>query len=169
MAGKSIDMPEVTIAGHQSAEPSIETWQKAQQPEAIDKGITPGKSFDSELRDALRSQNIADARTLVANAEAVLAAHSSTPPKAGMVLSPAQLAAAKARIAMAVGDGAAARAILLLAIERSPQDDALRTLMAEVMLADGRATDVRSVLKHLNGAESGSGLAESDQPDTSDT
>ncbi|UWQ94528.1 hypothetical protein K3728_12490 [Rhodobacteraceae bacterium M385] len=162
-------MPDVTIAGHQSTDPSVETWQKTQRTEAVTKGITSEDSFDTELRDALRRQNIADARTLVANAEAVLAAHNATPPQSGMVPTPAQLAAGKARIAMAVGDGAAARAILLLAIERSPKDDGLRTLMAEVMLADGRATDVRPVLKHLNGRSNGAELAAQDKSDSADT
>ncbi|WP_341861986.1 hypothetical protein [Gymnodinialimonas sp. 57CJ19] len=166
MAGKSTDMSEVAIAGHKSTNPSVETWRKAQRPEAADGGITSEKSFDNELRSALRSRNIAGARNLVANAEAVLAAHNSSPPKAALVPSPAQLAAAKARIAMAVGDGAAARAILLLAIERSPKDDALRALLAEVMLADGRATDVRPVLNHLNGGTSGVDGAPKDTPDT---
>lgn len=107
--------------------------------------------FDCALRDALTSDSLSAARKLVADAEAVLAAHggylagetSATPP------SRADLASAKARIAVAVGDIGAAHAILVNAIEAHPDVAALRILMAEVMLATGRATDIRPVLHHL--------------------
>ncbi|HID66920.1 MAG TPA: hypothetical protein EYP31_01290 [Roseibacterium sp.] len=113
---------------------------------------SPEPTFDDELRAALREDRLSGARTLVANAEAVLAAHEAagnaeTPP-----VSRVDLAAAKARVAMATGDGPAARAILVQAIEMSPKSVPLRTLMTEVMLATGRAADIRPVLHHLGKA-----------------
>lgn len=111
-----------------------------------------GSAFDRDLVDALRTDQISKARTLVANAEAILAAHAATRDAReaqGADVSRADVAAAKAKIAMATGDSIAARAILVQAIEQAPDVSALRTLMAEVMLASGRATDVRPVLHHL--------------------
>ncbi|WP_461425279.1 tetratricopeptide repeat protein [Gymnodinialimonas sp.] len=114
---------------------------------ASDSGQEP--PFEDALRMALETDRIADARTLVANAEAVLAAHGASDPASADRTTQAQLAAAKARIAMATNDGAAARAILVRAIEKNPKAPALRALMTEVMMAAGRATDVRPVLQHL--------------------
>lgn len=105
--------------------------------------------FEYELRTAIEADRIADARTLVANAEAVLSAHGATEGASSERMTQAQLAAAKARIAIATGDGAAARAILVRAIERNPKAPALKALMTEAMMAAGRASDVRPVLQHL--------------------
>lgn len=119
---------------------------------------TPGSSpvenatvrpFEYALRKALEADQIAEARTMVANAEAVLLAHENATSLGSESMTMAHLAAAKARIAIATGDGVAAHAILVRAIERDPHTSALRTLMSEVMLAQGRAADVRPVLKHL--------------------
>lgn len=107
-------------------------------------------SFDAALRGALTDHRISDARTLVANAEAILAGHGAT---TATSLNRADLSAAKARIAIATGDSAAARAILVQAIEASPDAAALRSLMTEVMMATGRATDVRPVLQHLGNSQ----------------
>lgn len=109
-------------------------------------------AFDADLRDALRKDEISVARTLVANAEVILAAHEASESTRAPIVSRADVAAAKARIAIASGDGAAARAILVQAIEAAPKASALRTLMTEVMLATGRAADVRPVLQHLGQA-----------------
>lgn len=105
--------------------------------------------FEAALRKALKANRIADARTLVANAEAVLFAQEQADATPLEVMTKAQVAAAKSRIAMATGDDAAARAILVNAIESDPNAPALKALMTEVMLAAGRATDVRPVLQHL--------------------
>lgn len=101
--------------------------------------------FDAELREALNDDRISDARTLVAKAEAVLAGHDA----ASENVSRANVAAAKVRIALATGDDVAARAILVQAIEAAPKVAMLRALMTEVMMANGRASDVRPVLQHL--------------------
>lgn len=113
---------------------------------------TQTSDFDVDLSDALQADQISAARTLVANAEAVLAAHEAEEDAKALDVSRADVAAAKARIAIATGDGAAARAILVQAIEAAPKVVALRTLMTEVMLATGRAADVRPVLQHLGHA-----------------
>lgn len=105
--------------------------------------------FENALRRAIEANRISDARTLVANAEAVLAAHGAPEVPASDRMTQAKLAAAKARIAIATGDGAAARAILVRAIENNPKAPTLRVLMTEVMMAAGRASDVRPVLQHL--------------------
>lgn len=111
-------------------------------------------SFEAGLRNALVEDRISAARTLVANAEAILAAHEAATAASPRVpkVSRTDLAAAKARIAMATGDGAAARAILVQAIEAAPKAASLRSLMTEVMMATGRASDVRPVLQHLGTA-----------------
>ncbi|OAN80766.1 hypothetical protein A8B78_10305 [Jannaschia sp. EhC01] len=119
------------------------------QPDSTAKEVGEAPPFENALRAALDADRIADARTLVANAEAVLFAHEAAEASPSDRMTQAQLAAAKARIAIATGDGAAARAILVQAIERNPKTPALRTLMTEVMMAEGRATDVRPVLQHL--------------------
>lgn len=108
-------------------------------------------TFDANLQHALRLKNLSAARSIVADAEAVLAAHDLT--KAvearSASMSKSHLAGAKARIAMSAGDPTAARAILVQAIERWPDVQPLRAMMTEVMLATGRARDVRPVLTHL--------------------
>ncbi|ABD55753.1 hypothetical protein [Jannaschia sp. CCS1] len=106
-------------------------------------------TFEQALRDALASGQIAEARTLIATAEAALHAPGMPGQGYGDMVGPTDLAAAKARTAMATGDRAAARAILIRAIEADPKAAPLKALMTEVMMADGRATDVRPVLQHL--------------------
>jgi thioredoxin-like negative regulator of GroEL len=55
----------------------------------------------------------------------------------------------RARIALAAGDLEAAQAILVAAVEAEPAAGLSRTLLAEVMVAAGRASDVRAVLSVL--------------------
>ncbi|QXT41190.1 hypothetical protein [Gymnodinialimonas ceratoperidinii] len=148
MAGEPIERSEATIAAHRTKDEARQIGTASGLASAADSKTLSEESLDAKVRAALRAENIADARTLVANAEAILSTHREST-SAG--LTAPEVAAAKARIAMAIGDGAAARAILLLAIERHPEAEALRSLMTEVMLADGRATDVRPVLRHLKG------------------
>lgn len=117
-------------------------------------GRAQAAPFEHALNAALEGNRIAEARTLVANAEAVLAAHGTPASGRSERTSRSQLAVAKARIAIATGDGAAARAILVRAIETNPKVPALRVLMTEVMMAAGRATEVRPVLQHLGNGPS---------------
>lgn len=106
--------------------------------------------LDTQVREALSENHVGKARSLVAAAEAVLAAQEQAASKASAVdISRIDVAAAKARIAVALGDSRAAHAILVQAIESCPDAPALRVLMAEIMLATGRATDIRPVLHHL--------------------
>ena len=58
----------------------------------------------------------------------------------------------RARIAQTQGDMAAAKAILVSAIEATPDEVAPRRALAEVMVAIGTAADTRTVLNHLGGA-----------------
>ncbi|MBF9043780.1 hypothetical protein HKCCE4037_10605 [Rhodobacterales bacterium HKCCE4037] len=102
-------------------------------------------AFLSAVRLALATDDIRSARTLVAAEEARLREDGGTPSASAL----AEVSAAKARIAMASNDASAAHAILVTAIEAAPDDRALQVLMSEVMLASGRATDVRPVLSHL--------------------
>jgi thioredoxin-like negative regulator of GroEL len=55
----------------------------------------------------------------------------------------------KARIALSEGDFLAAKAVLVAAIERAPEQTPLRTLLTEVMVAAGTASDARAVLSHI--------------------
>ncbi len=107
--------------------------------------------FDADLLEALRNNELSTARCMVADAEAVLAAHDLSAETEALrtALSRSHLAGARARIAMSAGDYVAARAILVQAIERWPDVTLLRAMMTEVMLASGRAKDVRPVLTHL--------------------
>lgn len=57
--------------------------------------------------------------------------------------------AARARIAIHQGDRDAARAILIRGIERAPEAPWLRGLLAEVLVADGRAAQAREVIDRL--------------------
>lgn len=100
-------------------------------------------SLDQLVRTALESGDIQTSRTLVAAAEAELLSDNS-----GRI-GRSDIAMAKARIAVADGDFSAAHAILVMAIERDSNHAHLRTLLSEVMLASGRATDVRPVLQHI--------------------
>lgn len=165
MAGEPIERSDATIAAHRTEGQARQKEPASGQAPAVDESLPPEDTLDAQVRAALRAENISGARTLVANAEAVLSSHQATTAPAPADFTVPQIAAAKARIAMAVGDGAAARAILLLAIERHPEAVALRSLMSEVMLADGRATDVRPVLRHL---KRNSTKAVSDRPDPSE-
>lgn len=125
---------------------------KGVEPEQVEETLNGTISaFDEDLQDALHSKDLGSARSIVADAEAVLAAHErATANEARPVLVPKpHLAGAKARIAMTAGDPTAARAILVQAIERWPDVPPLRAMMTEVMLASGRAKDVRPVLAHL--------------------
>lgn len=108
-------------------------------------------AFETALRAALAADCLCSARKVVADAEAVLVSQDRGSHAETIAATPsrAELAGAKAKIAMAVGDISAAHAILVTAIETHPDVAALKTLMAEVMLATGRATDIRSVLHHL--------------------
>ncbi len=113
-------------------------------PESAQQPVATG--FEARLHAALDHGDIRAARQLVAETEA------ETTPGA---VAPSTIAAAKAHIAVADGDMPAARAILVVAIEAAPEVSYLRTLLTEVMLASGRATDVRPVLTHLGRAPSG--------------
>lgn len=64
-------------------------------------------------------------------------------------LSLGEAAMLRARIAQALGDLDAARAILVAAIEAAPDQIAPRRALAEVMVAMGTAADARAVLAHL--------------------
>ncbi|MBF9059878.1 tetratricopeptide repeat protein [Rhodobacterales bacterium HKCCSP123] len=55
----------------------------------------------------------------------------------------------KARIAFETGDLLAARAILVLALDTTPGNPALRALLVETMVAAGTASDARAVLGHI--------------------
>ena len=63
-----------------------------------------------------------------------------------------EVALLKARIATAQGDPAAARAILVAAIEATPDQLGPRRALTEVMVATGTAADARAVLTHLGAA-----------------
>ncbi len=107
--------------------------------------------FQDALDAALLADDIRTARCLVAEEEvrqieSIGAVHARVT---------AEISAAKARIAMATNDGPAAHAILLAAIEAAPENRSLRVLMSEIMLATGRASDVRPVLRHLGKTSSG--------------
>jgi thioredoxin-like negative regulator of GroEL len=111
-------------------------------------------TFQTAVEAALQIGDIQLARCLVAEEEArqietVGATHATVT---------ADIYAAKARIALATDDGLAAQAILLTAIEAAPKNRSLRVLMSEVMLATGRASDVRPVLQHV-------GKRSTDRPD----
>lgn len=86
---------------------------------------------------ALLAGDVMAARTIFAGAEA-----------AGE-LAGWQGALLKARVAAATADWMAARAILVMAIERYPDIGALRQYLAEVMVASGGAADTRAVLAHI--------------------
>jgi len=114
------------------------------KPDAAEPAVQALRAFPLEaetlnvlLDFALARHALQEARALLAMAESVGIA----PP-----IIDAQI---KARIAMAGGDFAAAKAILTPAIETYPDAVPLRALMTEVMVAGGNASDVRAVLSHL--------------------
>lgn len=148
MSGKNTGMRDMTPPSSLSVDQPRGASLRSEDSRSSGVEQAEAPTFDVELREALDGDRISDARTLVANAEAVLAAHDASEVLAEDVTR-ADVAAAKARIAIATGDSAAARAILVQAIEAAPKVTMLRTLMTEVMLANGRAADVRPVLKHL--------------------
>lgn len=115
-------------------------------------GPSPRHCFEQALHAALTDHKIAEARTLVAKAEAEIYAGRGTGDWHDEPIRTEDLAAAKARIAMSIGDRSAARAILVQAIEANSKAPSLRALMTEVMMADGRASDVRPILRHLGNA-----------------
>lgn len=121
---------------------------------------TAAESFDADLKEALHGNNLSTARTIVADAEAILATHdrATQTETSTDAMTRSHLASAKARIAISAGDPTAARAILVQAIERWPDVSHLRAMMTEVMLASGRAQDVRPVLMHLGREESARAL-----------
>jgi thioredoxin-like negative regulator of GroEL len=96
-----------------------------------------GNSIDLLVTIALEMGQVQVARTILSGAEA------------SAEIPVAEIARLKARIAMDQGDFDAAKAILVAAIDRQPEAPALRTLMAEVMVAAGTAGDVRAVLTHI--------------------
>ncbi|MGP1355699.1 hypothetical protein [Roseicyclus sp.] len=93
-------------------------------------------SFEVLISARLADGRVACARDLVARA-------------VSEGLEPAALEAARARIALHLGDMAAARAILVRGIERTPGATGLRALMAEVLMADGGAAHARDVIGRL--------------------
>lgn len=123
--------------------------ERSATAQAGDTPISDNLVFEQALQCALAEHKIAAARTLVANAEAASLIHGDAETSRTLSVAPASLVAAKARIALATGDHTAARAILVRGIEMTPTDAALKALMTEVFMANGRATDVRPVLKHL--------------------
>jgi hypothetical protein len=86
---------------------------------------------------ALDTGAVQIARTAISEAEA------------GGAIQPSRAAYHKARIALETGDLLAARAILVLALDAAPGNAALRTLLAEAMVAAGTAADARAVLGHI--------------------
>lgn len=126
--------------------PVIRVGQPDERGKPLRKSVVATKStFQDELLSALKEVDIRGARSLVAREETRLRDQGSDPAGAGF----AELAAAKARIAHATGDAAAAHAILVAAIETAPEVRMLRILMSEIMLSAGRASDARPVLRHL--------------------
>ncbi|WP_224815407.1 hypothetical protein [Hasllibacter sp. MH4015] len=106
------------------------------QAEKRNKAVTGGSLLDRVVT-VLEDGDLRMARTLVAEATEAPSA------------SAAEIASAKARIALRAGDEVAARAIIVAAIEANPEATTLRTFLSEMMLAQGRASDVRPVMTHL--------------------
>jgi predicted Zn-dependent protease len=94
-------------------------------------------SLDALIPAYLAAGRIARARDLVARAA-----------QEGFA-EPWALEAARARIAMHQDDLPAARAILVRGLEREPGAPALRSLMTEVLMADGGAAQARDVIARL--------------------
>lgn len=86
---------------------------------------------------ALSDSAVQTARTLVSEAESRAA------------LSGEMAASLKGKIAMADGDGVAARAVLVMAVERFPESVMLRNQLMETLIASGGAGDARAVLSHI--------------------
>jgi predicted Zn-dependent protease len=111
-------------------------------------------ALDALVPAYLAADRVAQARDVVARA-----AREET-------AKPWALEAARARIAMHLEDLAAARAILVRGIEREPDAPLLRSLMAEVLMADGGAAQAREVISRLGEPPSAPGpeAAHSDSP-----
>lgn len=108
----------------------------------------PGRTGDAlglVVDAALEMGQVQQARLALAEGEGRI------PPQTAALL--------RARIARAQGDLAAARAILVAAIEAMPDDPVPRRVLAEVMVATGTAADARAVLAHL-GARPGANPTE---------
>jgi thioredoxin-like negative regulator of GroEL len=99
--------------------------------------ILSTETLDALISARLAAGRVACARDLVARG----ATEDRTPDWA--------LEAARARIAMQQNDLSAARAILVRGIERTPEAATLRTLMLEVLMADGDAAHAREVVARL--------------------
>lgn len=95
----------------------------------------PAEPHELLLEIALEHGSIGLARTVLADAEAKV-----TPVQAAMI---------RARIAIFERDFAAAKAILVSAIEAEPDAAPLRLLLTEAMVAAGTAADARAVLSML--------------------
>jgi thioredoxin-like negative regulator of GroEL len=95
------------------------------------------ESLDAIVSARLAADHVASARDIVARA----VSEGGVPHWS--------LEAARARIAMHQNDLAAARAILVRGIERTPDAPTLRTLMLEVLMADGDASHAREVTARL--------------------
>ena len=113
------------------------------QDEPSQVGSFQNIAWSDRVTDALDRLDMRLARTLLAEADSAADADAPECPTW------AERELARARIAMAADDAIAAQAILVRAIECDPADPALRTLLSEHMLSNGRAGDVRAVLQHI--------------------
>jgi hypothetical protein len=93
-------------------------------------------SLEALISARLAAERVACARDLVARAIVE-------------GLEPAAVEAARARIALHLGDMPAARAILVRGIERTPGATGLKALMAEVLMAGGSAAHARDIIGRL--------------------
>lgn len=105
--------------------------------DALVQGPMTEDTLDALIAACLAQDQVARARDLVARA----VAEETTATWA--------VEAARARIAIHQDDLSAARAILVRGIERSPEAQALRILMLEVLMADGDAAHAREVVMRL--------------------
>ena len=145
-----IDLTGAGSAPHYSCAENTETVPPS--PACIDSADTHRSStLMDRLTNALAQFDFRKARTLVAEAATDESVETWETIELG-----------KARISLAAGDHIAAQAILVMAIEKVPTDQRLRTFLTEVMMAAGRATDVRPVLLHLGAASNGLTVAEKD-------
>ena len=103
----------------------------------LEGGAMSPETLDAVISARLSAGRLAQARDIVA-----CAARSGDMPAWA-------LESARARLAMQTDDLPAARAILVRGIEREPEAPWLRSLLAEVMLADGSAADARQVIGRL--------------------
>ncbi|MEJ6395419.1 hypothetical protein V8J82_19315 [Gymnodinialimonas sp. 2305UL16-5] len=147
MASKSVGMFDDNRSGMRKGPPGSAPSALTPSPQDAPTDMPVGSPLDQfqlNLARALERSEFALARSIVSEAE-----ENAQGPTPLTSIRPVDLTIAKARIAIARNDEGAARAILVTAIERHPKDQALRTLLAEVMLASGQATNVRPVLRHI--------------------